>query len=168
MKKLILLTIIALFSLNTFAQKTPTFSDYQIPVEKATAQKIILTGNRKAKQFRTNLKEALAEGKINFAGKFIIAEWGCGSGCTQAAIIDTQTGNVFFPDVLWQAIAGSITLGDHELLEYKNDSCLLIIAGYAGMNGGDSEKFKHGIGYLEWTGTNFRLIKFIRKPLPKV
>ncbi len=64
-------------------------------------------------------------------------------------------------------IAGNITLGDRELLEYKNDSRMLIIAGYGGMNGGDSDKFQHGIFYLEWTGTNFKLLKFIKKSLAK-
>ncbi len=95
MKKIFLLSIIALYSINIFAQKMPTFSNYNVTVEKATVQKINFASHRKAKQFRTNLKEALAEGKINFAGKFIITEWGCGSGCTQAAIIDAQTGKVF-------------------------------------------------------------------------
>ena len=167
MNKLILLILIALFSLPAFGQKTPTHSNYKVTVEKATAQKINLASHRKANQFRTNLKEALAEGKINFAGKFIIAEWGCGSGCTQAAISDAQTGKVFFPDVLWQVIAGDISLGEREMLEYKKDSRLLIIAGYGGMNGGDSDKFQHGIFYLEWTGTNFKLLKFIKKPISK-
>lgn len=167
MKKLILLIIIALFLLPAYGQKTPTHSNYKVDVEKATVQKINFASHRKAKQFRTNLKEALAAGKVNFAGKFIIAEWGCGSGCTQAAIIDAQTGKVFFPDVLWQVIAGSLTLGKRELLEYNEESRLLIIAGYAGMNGGDSDKFQHGIFYLEWTGTNFKLLKFTRKPISK-
>ena len=168
MKKILLLIFITVLTTQVFAQKMPKQAQFQVPVETVTAKQIDFTGNRKARQFRTNLKEALAEGKINFAGKFIIAEWGCGSGCTQAAIIDAQTGKVFFPDVLWQVLAGSISLGEREMLEYKKDNRLLIIAGYAGMNGGDSEKFQHGIFYLEWTGTNFKLLKFINKPLPKV
>lgn len=137
MKKILLLTFITIFAAQIFAQKTPKHAQFQVPVESVTAKQINFTGNAKAKQFRTNLKEALAEGKINFAGKFIIAEWGCGSGCTQAAIIDAQTGKVFFPDVLWQVLAGSISLGEREMLEYKKDNRLLIIAGYAGMNGNE-------------------------------
>jgi hypothetical protein len=165
MKKILLLTVITIFAAQVFAQKTPKHSQFQVPIETVKAKQVNFTGNAKAKQFRTNLKEALAEGNINFAGKFIIAEWGCGSGCTQAAIIDAKTGKVFFPDVLWQSISGSISVGEHERLEYKKDSRLLIIAGYAGMNVGDSDKFKHGIFYLEWTGTNLKLRKFTRKPL---
>ena len=165
MKKIFFLSFIVVFAAQIFAQKTPKHEQFHVPIETVTAKQINFTGNRKARQFRTNLKEALAAGKINFAGKFIIAEWGCGSGCTQAEIIDAQTGKVFFPNVLWQSISGSISVGEHERIEYKADSRLLIITGYAGINGGDSDKFKHGIFYLEWTGTNLKLLKFTRKPL---
>lgn len=36
-----------------------------------------------------------AEGEPNFAGRFRVVEWGCGSNCHQFAIVDKKTGHVF-------------------------------------------------------------------------
>lgn len=48
----------------------------------------------------TRLK-AILEGGIkngpNFAGAFIIVEWGCGSPCRTLAIVDARSGKVFLP-----------------------------------------------------------------------
>ena len=45
--------------------------------------------------YRTRLKKALKEEKPNFAGKYIITQWGCDEGeheCTTGGIIDASTG----------------------------------------------------------------------------
>jgi hypothetical protein len=46
-----------------------------------------------ARRYRTRLREAAASGP-NFAGSFIVAEWGCGAGCVQLAVIDARSGAV--------------------------------------------------------------------------
>src|SRR5438552_2640156 len=48
------------------------------------------------RRFRTVLREGAQEGP-NFAGHYTVVEWGCGTECWQAAIIDTETGRVFPP-----------------------------------------------------------------------
>lgn len=46
-----------------------------------------------AKEHRRIIIEALKKGP-NFAGRFAVAEWGCGSGCQQHAIVDVESGLV--------------------------------------------------------------------------
>ena len=46
------------------------------------------------RRFRTVLREGAKEG-ANFAGHYTVVEWGCGTECWQAAIIDAETGRVY-------------------------------------------------------------------------
>lgn len=45
--------------------------------------------------FRTRLKAAHQDGKINFAGNYIVTTWGCGASCLSGAMIDKRTGKVY-------------------------------------------------------------------------
>ncbi len=132
-------------------------------VEKKSAPKVNLSSNSKAKKYRTNLRNALANNEVNFAGKYIIAQWGCGTGCTESAIIDAKTGNVFFPNELQGVLAGGMSLGNHEMIEYRNNSNLLLIYGYAGSNFTEGKESQHGIYYYQWNGKELKLLKFIKK-----
>ena len=38
----------------------------------------------------------MADG-VNFAGHYVVASWGCGTGCAQFAIIDAITGDLYAP-----------------------------------------------------------------------
>ncbi len=46
-----------------------------------------------ARQFRTRLTEGAKQGP-NFAGRYTIVEWGCGTNCQQVAVVDARTGRV--------------------------------------------------------------------------
>lgn len=46
-----------------------------------------------ARQFRTRLAEGAKQGP-NFAGRYTIVEWGCGTNCQQIAVLDARTGRV--------------------------------------------------------------------------
>ena len=160
--KLIALLFIVFCSFSN-AQKLPTYSQYSTKVEKKTAKNVNLKSHAEAKFYRTNLKKALTNSDLNFGGKYILTYWGCGSGCTQGAIIDVHTGNVFFPVELQGVYAGGLTLGDHDMLEYKKNSNLLIIYGYAGSGFKPETPKNHGIYYYKWNGKAFKLLKFIKK-----
>lgn len=164
MKKATLFFLILIFALKIVAQRQPSYTQFEVKVEKKTAQKILLESNPKAKMFRTNLKEVLATSKVNFAGKYIIAEWGCGSACSQFGIIDAKTGKVFFPDILYQVLADYNCSG----LKFKKNSTMIIIDGYPGNGDQAVDAHKHGISYYQWTGTDFKLLKFIKKPILKL
>lgn len=160
--KLIVL-LFFVFSTITMAQKAPTYSQFPAKVENKTANKVNLQSHPEAKFYRTNLKNALANSDVNFAGKYILTYWGCGSGCRQGAIIDTQTGNAFFPVELQGVFAGGIELGNHDMLEFKKNSNLLIIYGYAGGGFKPETATQHGMYYYQWNGKAFKLLKFIKK-----
>jgi hypothetical protein len=57
------------------------------------------TTNKDAIKFKStiknNLKNAKDKNGINFAGHFIICEWGCGSPCQKNVIVDAKTGYIY-------------------------------------------------------------------------
>lgn len=162
--KIILLT--ALFvacSSAGFAQSPkPTFKQYPATVEKLKNVRVNLSSHKNARMFRTNLRNAAKEG-VNFAGHYILTTWGCGTNCSQSAIIDARNGKVFFPHELEGAGFGFCDLPDEvEALVSQADSRLLILNGFKGGEL-ESDNGRCGIYYLEWTGTKFRQVKFEEK-----
>jgi len=136
----------------------PTFGQYAVRVSNAKPKPIVFSGNKDARMFRTRLREAL-NGGVNFAGHYIFAYWGCGTSCLQGAIIDTHTGIVYFPKEL-AGVGVGFGVGGAEIadkpLDYKNNSRLFILSGYA------ADSKVSGITYLVWEGTRFRRVKFVR------
>lgn len=112
--------------------------------------------------FRTNLRNAEKDG-INFAGHYILTDWGCGTDCAEVAIIDAKTGNVFFPLQLQGISSGMIAWPENtDRLEFRPNSRLVILNGYesAELNKKDPVG---GIHYFVWNGRTMRKIKFTRK-----
>lgn len=162
MKTALFLSFILLLSGGALGQKVPSFRQYGAKVEKAKAKKIDFASHPRARTFRTNLSNALKSG-VNFGGHYIVATWGCGTNCTESAIVDARTGRVFFPKELEGAGFGFCELGDEsEPLRYKADSRLLVLNGFKGGDL-DSEKTPCGIYYYEWTGTALKRVAFVKK-----
>lgn len=127
----------------------------------------VLDGDPMTKMFRSQIKE-WAKAKPNFAGHYILATWGCGSDCTQLAIIDAKTGKVTHPTEAGSNVATNV---HHELLEggnlwhasgsikFRPDSNLLVLIG---MPGEDTDK--RGISYFVWDGAKLSLVRFVNKP----
>lgn len=162
--KIVLLTALILaFGSVGFAQsETPTFTQHAVKVEKPKNVRVNLKSHRNANRFRTNLRNAAKEG-VNFAGHYILTTWGCGTNCSMSAIIDARNGRVFFPDQLEGAGFGFCELPDDtEPIVYQADSRLLILNGF---KGGDLslKNAPCGIYYLEWTGKNFKQVRFVEK-----
>lgn len=112
--------------------------------------------------FRTNLRTAARDG-VNFAGHYILTTWGCGTNCSQSAIIDARNGQVFFPEVLEGIGIGFCDISiETEPLVYEPGSRLLVLSGWRGGELGEKNA-RCGVYYLEWTGKNFRQIKFVPK-----
>ncbi len=154
-------TVLASLSFGQRARSL-AFEGYPVIVERKTAKAIDFRNSPGASSFRTRLREAISVGSVNFAGRYIITGWGCGTGCSQMAVIDAKTGRVFFPDQLAGVSAWFGTLDDdYEVYSYKKDSRLLIVQGTPGpMEGGDSAQ-KSGTYYYEWRANRLRLIKFV-------
>jgi hypothetical protein len=162
--KFVLLTalLMALSSIGLAQSTTPTFTRYAAKVENIKNVRVNLKSHKDANMFRTNLRNAAKEG-VNFAGHYILTTWGCGTNCSQSAIIDARNGRVFFPGVLAGAGFGFCDLPDDaEPVVYKANSRLLVLSGFKG--GELEQENSHcGIYYLEWTGTDFKQVKFTEK-----
>jgi hypothetical protein len=111
------------------------------------------------RMFRTRIREG-AKGGPNFAGRYAVAEWGCGSTCVSIAVIDEKNGAVYdgpfvilgympvriYPDV---PTAESIEqLG----VKFELYSRLLIVRGCE--EDEDCASF-----YYEWSGSKFKLLR---------
>lgn len=171
-KSVLLTALVLVFGSICLGQsKKLTFKQYAVPVENLKNIKVNLQSNKNAKTYRTNLRNA-AKGKVNFAGHFILTTWGCGTNCSQSAIIDARDGRVFFSGEFEGVVQGFCDLppdanptdssempDEYAPFVYKADSRLLVLNGFRGGDF-DDKKARCGAFYLEWTGKQFKQIKF--------
>lgn len=59
----------------------------------------------------------------NFAGRYIVVQWGCGTECIQYAIVDAKTGMIRQPPVPGKHLA----YFDSGLLDYRLASRLMFV-----------------------------------------
>jgi hypothetical protein len=111
-----------------------------------------LASHPRAREYRTALRSGAAKGP-NFAGHFTVVTWGCGTSCQSHAIVDAQTGAVYFPGVI-------TSLG----AEFHVDSRLFvdsppaaIRATYGGEDPGPDAMFRLSYYYV-WVGRSLTLI----------
>lgn len=95
----------------------------------------------------------------NFAGHYVLVQWGCGSNCMEAALIDANTGNVLrLPQVPggeqqgFEIPTGSV---DFRALQFRTNSRLLGVP-----NIGDSFTYYYLLEQGHW-----RFLKML--PTPK-
>jgi len=110
-----------------------------------------------ARLFRTVLREG-AKQPPNFAGHYTIIEIGCGAGTRCPAILDAETGKVFFPPELKvaEALMMDTGPGDFETLNYRLDSRLLVVVGTANENYG-----QEGVYSYVWRDERLTLFRFL-------
>lgn len=125
----------------------PNFADYPATVEQAHGPVKLRLTTRESRRYITQLTEA-ASAPVNFAGHFIMTEWGCGAGCVTAAAIDAKTGKV----VMLPFTVSDWPLDITEPLSYRKDSSLLIVRGSRNERG-------PGTYYYRFDGAAFRLIE---------
>jgi hypothetical protein len=78
------------------AQSEPQFKDY--PATVVSIQKFAtptLSSESPLWMFRTRVIEGADKISPNFAGHYILIEWGCGTQCQLGAIVDALTGESF-------------------------------------------------------------------------
>lgn len=138
---------------DTAAPKSaPRFETYAAEAWHGRIATPVITG-KSAKLFRTQLRDQAKFGP-DFAGHYKIAQWGCGAGCVDWAVIDSRTGKVTFTKT-WEAYDRTQSLG--EVLVYHRDSRLLIIEGGPAENPNDRNT---GLTYLLWNGKAFKKLAF--------
>jgi hypothetical protein len=85
------------------SKPAPRFEDYPAgKLYKGTVAPVRLD-SRMARMFRTRLRED-SRGGPNFAGRYTVVIWGCGTGCAQMGVVDAVTGRVYFPPVEYMDI----------------------------------------------------------------
>jgi hypothetical protein len=97
--------------------------------------------------YRTRLREAAVR-PPNFADHYVVAEWGCGTGCAIHRLIDLKTGRIYE--------APGATRG----FEYRIDSALVIQdppigSGFPAYN---NHSYLAPVKYWLWTGAEFDLL----------
>ncbi|GAB1308528.1 hypothetical protein KH5_12110 [Urechidicola sp. KH5] len=90
-----------------------TFEKYKVEIYKGELLDPDFSTNKKAKRFITQIKNECEKG-INFAGKYTLVLWGCGSSCQYSMVIDRLTGKIY--DGIMTSFG----------LEFKKDSTLII------------------------------------------
>jgi hypothetical protein len=101
---------------HTKQTSPPDFNDYPATESFSGAPAPVdLSSDPDARRFRTVLREGAQTGP-NFAGKYTVVTWGCGTSCQSVAIVDAETGSVYMPGIV--AEAG---------VKHKLDSRLLVV-----------------------------------------
>ncbi|WP_157763738.1 hypothetical protein [Paraburkholderia aromaticivorans] len=90
-----------------------------------------------------------ASQRVNFAGHYVLATWGCGSGCVTAAAIDSKSGRVSSLPFTVSNWPMDVTAP----LSYRTNSCLLVV------RGSRNESTDRGTYYYAFDGKAFTLLK---------
>ena len=147
----------------------PRFKDYPVTPYAGPSAAPDVRSDPRSRVYRTQLR-GWAKEKPNFAGHYILATWGCGTSCTQIAIINASTGKVFHPPgartnsvvnvhhELLVAGASSARRADFGALRYSPDSRLLVLIGAP-----EDRVENRGISYFVWENDALRRIRFVPK-----
>ena len=142
------------------ARRAPRFEDYPVrEIYKGPVARVRLE-SRKAREFRTRLSED-SRGGPNFAGRYAVVVWGCGTGCAQMGVVDSKTGGVYFPPVEYMDIPD---MEDAEVRArwFRLDSRLLVIT----QNHYDMER-TYTAYYFLFEGGRFRLLRKAEERMPE-
>ncbi|HEX8499956.1 MAG TPA: hypothetical protein VF659_05135 [Pyrinomonadaceae bacterium] len=137
----------------------PRFEDYPArEVYRGPVAPVRLDSPR-ARMFRTRLSEDSRSGP-NFAGRYTVVVWGCGTGCAQMGVVDSKTGRVFFPPLEYTDIPD---MEDEAARSqwFRLDSRLLRVTRnyYDGAGG-------YAAYYYLFDGKRFRLLRKAEERLP--
>ena len=120
--------VLMTFGTSLGQDRTPTFTDLPAPQIFSGKPAPPRVTEGRAHTYRTRLREGAASGP-NFADRYTVVIWGCGSGCIEFAITDAKSGAVFFPSFLpVESVSGGGEAGKenivHRKVEFRRDSRL--------------------------------------------
>ncbi len=113
-----------------FAQnRAPRFADYpEKDVVHTQVVRLPLTKETEEDDYKLRRYDSIGENnKANFAGRYFLVVWGCGSACVNAAIVEAATGKII-------AIPFSIsgwrrTHDNFAAVEFRHNSRLIVFNG---------------------------------------
>jgi len=111
--------LVVVFAVVGFSEEKKgglTFEDFSIvPGFNGEPAAVDFSSYPDAEKFKTRISEGAKEGP-NFAGRYTVITWGCGTSCQSSAIVDAHTG-----DIVVYGILSSFGLA------YRLDSALFIV-----------------------------------------
>jgi hypothetical protein len=128
----------------------PSFEDFRVTQVFRGRPVPPVLDTPKARAFRTELRRQAASGP-NFAGHFTVALWGCGAGCTDVAIIDARSGQVWFASFSYEDAWQDGRIVCPHAADFELSSELFIVRG--DVNG------KIGQHYYRWHDRKFTLLQ---------
>ena len=157
------------------SKNTPRFEDYPVgETFTGTPATPILTTSEQ-RMYRTRIRNGVLKGEgvvadsetkrlltkpeTNFAGKYVVIIWGCGSQCVMMAIVDAATGKIYDPPL---SGPGKLYIPLDNLskmkTEYRIDSSLMVLR-----NACRDFKDRNSCGtyYFNWKDNRFALVRFI-------
>ena len=160
MRQLPLLSLAVVLCAQT--DKLPSFDEYKVSEVYTDKPAEPRLSTAFARNFGTAIREGAARGP-NFAGTFSIVQWGCGSGCTQMAVVNESNGAVYRGPFVTLDFSSMHVFPDgtknfdtdrFEPLRFHVNSRLLVVRGCPEENQNNRATF-----YYEWGGSKFRLIQ---------
>ena len=140
------------------AQDYPAFDQFRVTEVFSAKPALPEIRTPDERMFRTAIRSQARNGP-NFAGRFTIAQWGCGAGCVSMVVIDAANGRIYrgpFQVLAWQLLRYEgryPSNGDtFEPLEFQKGSRLLIARGCP-------EEKDCASYFYEWTGAGFKLLR---------
>lgn len=122
----------------------PRFEDYPaVPAVVERRAKLKLN-SAFARKYRTALREGLRDYPVEFAGRYVVVTFGCGTTCMFGGWVDTQTGEAFGMPGILDTFG---PFGVETPLVFRADSRLVITLGAATTDASQPEA-----SYHEWTG----------------
>lgn len=145
----------------------PKFAAYPAKVFAGPNAKLKINNDLEAQRYRTRLREWSTK-KVNFAGHYILATWGCGTGCVQIMFIDAKSGKVFHPEGIRSNVA--VNVHDDMLVggrswygegsvHFQSNSELLVLVGAP-----EEDMKRRGISYYVWHNDELKLVQHVAKP----
>ena len=137
----------------------PRFDSYPAQMQRTPRARLRL--GKADLGYRTRLRR-LAREPVNFAGRYILGLWGCGTSCLILRIIDTATGRVLpapgLGSVEFSAVADSaLDAGPVEgPVKFRTDSRLLVLLGAP-----EEDSSRFGIHYYAVEGERLRLLRHV-------
>lgn len=135
------------------------FEDFPAPPSNARHVATPCLDSAEARRYRTMIRQGVADGP-NFSGHYAVAAWGCGSSCSERAIVDTSTGHVYFDSRLRDLDTTQANANDErddQFPAYFNlSSRLLVVVGAP-----NEDESRDGVAFYEWTGSRLKLLRFV-------
>ena len=144
-------------------KRAPTFAAFRVPPPEAIENpRLDLKSNPTARMYRTVLRQEISQGP-NFAGKYRVAVWGCGTSCAMFAVVNLSTGRVITPEGF--SSTSAVYFGTEEqivfpesqsgmgLFGFRKDSKLLAVLGDL-----DEDENREGAFYFVLESERLRLV----------